>query len=62
MTDHDELLEDNCTCVPGEGCDAEGDPGCRYCQVADPELPCPADDDQVAVSATPTGDNDDRPR
>jgi hypothetical protein len=44
-----------CTCMPGEGCDAEGDPGCRYCQVIDPEWPCPADaeDDAEPTTATP---------
>lgn len=35
-----------CTCVPGEGCDEEGDPGCAYCQTIDHEEPCPADEDQ----------------
>ena len=36
--------ETPCTCTPGEGCDAEGDPGCGYCQRIDPEWPCPADE------------------
>ena len=31
-----------CTC-PSDGCDAEGDPGCAYCQHIDPEWPCPHD-------------------
>jgi hypothetical protein len=33
----------SCSCRPAEGCDAEGSPGCAYCQTADSELPCPAD-------------------
>ena len=42
-------LGSTCTCIPGEGCDAEGQPGCGYCAEADPELPCPADDDGCAM-------------
>ena len=33
----------DCTCVPGEGCDEEGDPGCAYCRSIDSEWPCPAE-------------------
>lgn len=40
-----EPFRGECTCVPGEGCDQDGDPGCAYCQLAYPELPCPADTD-----------------
>lgn len=36
-------IEPPCSCVPGAGCDAEGDPGCVYCQTVDAELPCPAE-------------------
>ena len=39
----------DCTCRPGEGCDQEGDPGCRYCQLVDQEWPCPAEvEDELA--------------
>ena len=38
------LTEADCTCLVGEGCDEEGDPGCAYCQELDSEWPCPADD------------------
>lgn len=37
--------ETSCTCVPGEGCDEEGDPGCAYCRSLDCEWPCPAEGD-----------------
>ena len=36
--------EVGCTCVRGQGCDEEGDPGCALCQQMDGEMPCPADD------------------
>ena len=32
-----------CVCVPGEGCDEEGDPGCAYYRSLDCEWPCPAE-------------------
>lgn len=53
----DRLLESMgyCTCVPGEGCDAEGDPGCLYCQHIDPEWPCPADPDQIDGKGSDAG-------
>lgn len=31
-----------CTC-PSDCCDAEGEPGCGFCQHLDPEWPCPHD-------------------
>jgi hypothetical protein len=42
-----------CSCKPGEGCDAEGDPGCAYCRIIDPEWPCPADDEDAPDDAPP---------
>ena len=42
----DVLSEADCTCVPGEGCDEEGDPGCAYCRSIDCEWPCPAESDE----------------
>lgn len=41
-----------CVCAPGEGCDAEGEPGCEYCRSLDGEYPCPVDDDQLGFDGS----------
>lgn len=37
-----------CICTPWGGCDAEGDPRCKFCRDLDCELPCPADPESWA--------------